>query len=101
MIAPLVCPNCHVGDRLATLEKIEALADGGAGVRFTPAAGFGRTARVDERRVFDHDGLTDVLYDTSESIGIYCRNCDWQSQASDVNEALDELEVEDDEEYAA
>ncbi len=63
----LSCPQCHQSDRLATVEKVEALAECSEinidGPEFT--------------------GDTEVFFDTSETVGVHCRSCDWEVIAPD------------------
>jgi hypothetical protein len=59
-----VCRHCG-HDRIATLEKIEGLA----GMTFGPW----RNGMVEPD--YDHEGYTDILWDTSESVGFTCRGC--------------------------
>jgi hypothetical protein len=59
-----VCKHCGC-ERIATLEQIEGLA----GITFGPW----REGVVEPD--YDHDGYTDVLWDTSQSVGFTCRGC--------------------------
>jgi hypothetical protein len=62
----LGCPECG-GQGLATLEQLEGLCLSD----FT----------VDEVDVVHSEphGYTEILWDTSTTIGVVCRECDWSS----------------------
>lgn len=67
MATRLVCPSCG-SDRLATIEKLEGFAD---------------VIVMDDGKVGWGSGGTDILWDTSKTVGIHCRDCDWEADATD------------------
>jgi len=91
--APLVCPNCH-SDNLGTIEDISGVALCSAYVDISNGD-----------RSVEHDGWTDVCWDSSTSVGITCRDCMWESHSDNYmadlildpesNAAQTELEVND------
>jgi hypothetical protein len=65
----LVCPECGRGDELKSVEQVL----GHLGVTLGVVANTQGKAEL----VFDfHDG-TEMFWDTSETIGLHCRNCDY------------------------
>ncbi len=63
-----ICPTCFSGDSLATIERLQGLCDfNGFDADLTPNFG----------------GQTDVDWDSTESIGVQCRSCDWQHVSDD------------------
>lgn len=68
--APLVCPVCQ-SDNLGTTEEISGVACCHAYVEV--ASG---------QRLIEHDGWTDVCWDSSTTIGMECRDCQWHSKSA-------------------
>jgi hypothetical protein len=62
----LACPECGQSDGLATVERLFGTCDG----EFT----LGKDGFV----VFTGGGYTDVNWDSTESVGVICRNCGWE-----------------------
>ena len=61
MSDPLHCPQCHRDDQLGTIERLDGVAEcaeiTAEGPEFT--------------------GETEVIYDTSETVGVQCQACYW------------------------
>lgn len=66
MSKPMKCPSCGEVDTLATLETLEGLAE----CDFIYPEGP------------EWNGTTDVLYDTSKTVGICCQ-CGWEHKGED------------------
>ncbi len=75
---PLRCPACG-SDELKTFETLLGAAN--------------CTVAIDKNgnRVVDHEGYTEVFWDTSESTGIACASCDWDWE-DNVNGGLEKLQ---------
>jgi hypothetical protein len=71
----LVCPSC-AGDELATVEQIIGHS------RVTIKTG------ADGAPAMHHHNGTDLLWDTTKSIGIHCTSCGWEHLGCDY---LDQL----------
>lgn len=68
MAAPLKkCPRCESESSLATLEQIYGLAGCSAISADGP----------------DWGGETEVLYDTSTTVGVSCQECGWEYEGAD------------------
>jgi hypothetical protein len=66
------CPDCGVVDMLSTIESLQGLA----GCDFIKQDGP------------EWNGRTDVLYDTSTTIGVSCQQCGWEHEGGDWIEKL-------------
>jgi hypothetical protein len=66
------CPNCKDATRLATIEEIL----GSAG------------CEVSDDGEINHDGYTEVHWDTSTTTGIECRSCGWSDSGEDYMDRL-------------
>jgi hypothetical protein len=62
----LACPDCGSTD-LATLENIEGVA----------------RAEFFVSGAIEHDGYTEVLWDTSTTFGVACKECRWDAMDDD------------------
>jgi hypothetical protein len=71
MTVKLACPECGKSDCLSTTERLYGLA----------------FCEVYEDGEIAFEGGTEVLFDTSETIGIVCR-CGWQYEGEDWIEQL-------------
>lgn len=70
MTGPAVCPSCGDGDRLFTIEAITGRARG--------------TARLETGVLhFEHEGATEIDYDSSTTIGAGC-DCGWRGMSSEL-----------------
>lgn len=83
----LACPECKSPDDLGTIEEIEGTAI------LTGAYLVNGAVEI------EHEGTTDVHWDSSTTVGLCCRNCMWEFRGSDT-EWADQLVVDiDDEEF--
>lgn len=63
----LHCPNCKKPDLLATIEELE---------------GFAECTKITSDGP-EWNGSTEVIYDSSTTVGVYCQECDWEYRGSD------------------
>lgn len=82
-MAQYLCPNCGDGGELATIEKIYAHA---------------HLNKVTEEEGLDQTGETDVDWDSSETVGIYCGSCGWDRFTLDGEHITAHLQLEETEE---
>jgi hypothetical protein len=75
----LVCPACD-SDDLASVEQIIGHAPVTIKTR----------ARASGVPAMHYHGRTDLLWDTTKSIGIHCRSCGWERLGSDCLDQLTE-----------
>ena len=66
MSEPLSCPECGKSDQLATTERLIGLA----------------LCEVYDNKEVVYEGSTEILWDSSETIGISCR-CGWEYENND------------------
>jgi hypothetical protein len=66
----LACPSCG-STELSTIEEIQGLA------------GCTVTRNADGTADIDHDGYTDILWDTSTTAGVSCASCEWDYRGDD------------------
>ncbi len=74
----LVCPNCG-SDSLATIEDLSGSA-------------YGSAYEEKGERHFSHQGWTEVYWDSSETRGVECRDCQWRCTEDNY---LEQLAVEE------
>lgn len=67
----LGCPDCGETGELATIEQLVGTA------RCVVSRG------EDGRIELDHEGYTEVCWDSSETIGIECQDCGFEYQGAD------------------
>lgn len=60
------CPSCAEGDMLSTIEKLVGLAECDEITKSGP----------------EWNGTTNVIYDTSETVGVSCE-CGWEYEGAD------------------
>lgn len=63
---PMKCPSCEEVDMLATIEHLQGLAECDSISQEGP----------------EWSGTTDVLYETSKTVGIHCQ-CGWEYEGDD------------------
>lgn len=59
----LGCPSCRSVESLQTIEKLEALSN---------------VSRITFDGEIDFAGDTEVLWDSSTTVGVFCQNCNWE-----------------------
>jgi hypothetical protein len=72
----LGCPTCREA-RLSTIERIDGLASIST-----------ITQDASGEIEYDFTGDTEVLWDTSTTVGVQCRSCDWSHEGDDWVEQL-------------
>jgi hypothetical protein len=70
----LKCPRCKSDDSFKTIEKLEA---------------FAICDSIKENGAIDYTGESEMLYDSSVTIGVYCYHCDWEYVGDDWLDKLD------------
>lgn len=71
MAPKVVCQGCESDGPFATLESIQ-----GAASISVYLDGFGVPH-------YEHSGSTEVFWDSSETVGYICRNCDFEAETFD------------------
>ena len=64
----LACPTCATTDDLQTIESLY---------------GHASTTRIEADRTIDFTGWTEIDWDSSQTVGAFCKNCGWSHEGDD------------------